>query len=110
MKNEQKTDEMIEILEHLQRYCPRAEFHNSPIAVVGDQLTCERIRAAKRARVQQETPEERFEQIIETPADWHALVTFYEVYACMRTSVTYMVTVVYIIYADYLDAIHPKIS
>ena len=84
MKNEQRTEDMIEILMHLQKYLPKYDdtSYPTPISFVGDQLTCERIRSAKQARVQSTTPHERFEGIVEMPADWHALVTYYQV-RCM---------------------------
>ena len=78
MKNEQKTEDMIEILASLSKYIP-ASTSKSTISFCGDQLTCERFRSAKACRAQSDTAEERLEGLIEMPTDWHALVTFYKV-------------------------------
>ena len=82
-KSEQKMEDMIEILEKLQKYFPKNS-NGEPVVtfLAGDQLTCERVRGAERARVQSEDPLERFQGILETPGDWHALMTFYQARAC----------------------------
>ena len=49
------------------------------ICLAGDQLTCERIRGAKQARVQSDSQNERFAGLVDMPSDWHALVTFCQV-------------------------------
>ena len=79
-KNEQKMEEMIEIMEQLQSYIPRyKEGSQMQIFFAGDQLTCERIRGAKRARKQPDDTSQRFSAFVENPGDWHALVAFYQV-------------------------------
>lgn len=79
-ENEQEIEGMIEILTRLQQYVPKKE-SGDPVEIffAGDQLTCERVRGAKRARMQSEDPQEQFATMIEMPGDWHALVTFYQV-------------------------------
>ena len=78
-KNEQEMEGMIDILEHLQKYLPKNKDGDPmEISIAGDQLTCERVRGAKRARLQSEDPFERFEGMLEMPGDWHALVNFYQ--------------------------------
>lgn len=58
-------EDMIEILENLQKYFPK-DSNGEPVVtfLAGDQLTCERIRGAKRARVQPEDPLEQFQGIL----------------------------------------------
>ena len=53
----------------------------------GDQLTCERIRGAKKARKQSDDVSQWFIALKEHLGDWHALVTFYQVYNvhCIHT-------------------------
>ena len=79
-ENEQEMEGMIEILTRLQQYVPKKESGDPlEIFLTGDQLTCERVRGAKRARMQSDDPQEQFATMIEMPGDWHALVTFYQV-------------------------------
>jgi hypothetical protein len=78
MKNEQRTEEMIEILAALNKYLPQGS-SRKPVPFCGDQLTAERCRSAQGCRVQSETAVDRLEGLIAVPADWHALVTFYKV-------------------------------
>lgn len=99
MKNEQKTEEMIEIIEHLQQYIPVDKDGKSILTLFsGDQLTCERLRCVKSARLQAASPKERFSCVKEVPGDWHALVTFYQVRICTAHS-TPCIIQVYIIHA-----------
>ncbi|KAI0233934.1 hypothetical protein LSAT2_015832 [Lamellibrachia satsuma] len=75
-KNENKTNDMIDVMSHLQNFVPGARTQEHidavdemedllgalrPIPLGGDQLTCERIRAAHMARLDSETPEERLD-------------------------------------------------
>ena len=79
-KNEQKLEDMIDIVEILQKYVPRTVRGKSKVVFFhGDQLTCERLRGVKRARMQCDDPVKRFSTIVEVPGDWHALLTFYQV-------------------------------
>ena len=79
-ESEQEMEGMIEILDRLQQYVPK-KGNGDPVEIffTGDQLTCERFRGAKRARIQSEDAFERFAGMTEMPGDWHALVTFYQV-------------------------------
>jgi hypothetical protein len=80
MENEQRTEDMIEILTSLNKYLPIGSSVNQRrVLFCGDQLTCERFRSAKACHVQSDTAKERLEGFTEVPADWHALVTFYKV-------------------------------
>ncbi|XP_069103689.1 LOW QUALITY PROTEIN: uncharacterized protein [Argopecten irradians] len=89
LKNENKTNDMIEILQHLQQYVPgvRPEVEGihereernpkmQAIPVGGDQLTCERIRGAHMARLDGDTPEERLEGLITMVEDFHEKINF----------------------------------
>jgi hypothetical protein len=82
MKNEQKVEDMIEILTHSMKYMPvgaSSTGSSKSVCLTGDQLTCERIRGARQARIQSNDQDERFTGLIDMPSDWHALVTFYQV-------------------------------
>ena len=45
----------------------------------GDQLTCERVRSAKMARLQTPDAVQRLEGLLPKVEDWHALQAFYQV-------------------------------
>ena len=66
LKNENVTEDMIEILETLHKYVPQRGSADGlkPVFVGGDQLTCERIRGAKMARLQAPKPSQRLEGLI----------------------------------------------
>ena len=51
----------------------------SSVFIDGDQLTCERIRGAKKACCQATTSVERFDGLTEKVEDWHALQAYYQV-------------------------------
>lgn len=46
LRNENKTEDMIEILEELHQYVPVHDGENGSVFIGGDQLTCEQIRGA----------------------------------------------------------------
>ena len=88
LKNENKGDEMVEIMTHLHQYVPtvtftqeklistgekvveeNAIFHS--ILVGGDQLTAARSRSAIKAKVNSETPCKRLSGIVPVIEDWH---------------------------------------
>uniref|UniRef100_K1R0T8 Cytochrome P450 2B4 n=1 Tax=Magallana gigas TaxID=29159 RepID=K1R0T8_MAGGI len=85
LKNENKTNDMIEILEHLQQYVPGArsaaeleqiqerEDRNPKMRAipVGDQLTYERISGTHMARLDGDSQEERLEGLITMVEDFH---------------------------------------
>ena len=52
---------------------------NLKVPLAGDLLGRERVTGAKRARMGCDQPEERYDNIIETPALWHAKQAFLKV-------------------------------
>ena len=81
LKNENMIEDMIEILSEVHQYVPERDGVFSSVFIGGDQLTCERIRGAKQARLQSTTSGERFDGLTEKVEDWHALQAFYQVRA-----------------------------
>ena len=96
MKNENKLDEMVDILSTIQRYVPMKECVSTveipetgpadvkmesmhKVLLGGDQLTAERARGAQRIRQNPQHAAGRLEGIIPVAADWHAKVCFMEV-------------------------------
>ena len=97
MKNENKTDEMVDVLSFLHQYVPmQSEIgmvqvpemeHSEEIRIErlhhtligGDQLTSERIRGAQRLRKNSVHAAGRLEGFIPTTEDWHAKVCFMQV-------------------------------
>ena len=80
LKNENKTEDMIEILEHAQQYVPTHEGRLHKIFFGEDQLTCERIRGARNACRQSTTPKGQLKGLHEKVEDWHALQAYYQVH------------------------------
>lgn len=82
-KNENKSEEMLEILNQIHGYLPNLENGDQSllksIPVVGDQLTVERGVNVIQAVQNASTREERLEGIHLEIADWHAAVTFLHV-------------------------------
>ena len=78
-KNENKTEEMIEIMETLHKYVPRSENGLKEVFLGGDQLTCEGVRSAKMACLQAPDAVQRLEGLLPKVEDWHALQAFYQV-------------------------------
>ena len=82
--NEQATDEMVSILEHLHQYVPvvRQEGDEadtySPIPFGGDQLTAARATTAKKVRVTSQG-RSALRGLVPFCADWHAKVIFIQV-------------------------------
>lgn len=93
LKNENKRDEMVEIMSHLHQYVPaisstqevtistgetvqkeRTVLH--PILVGGDQLTVARARAAIKAKVNSQTAVKQLSGIVPVIEDWHAKANF----------------------------------
>ena len=80
-KNENTTEDMIEILDHIHKYVPVENivadkgvvnsFVLSQIFLGGDQLTEERAKNAQNGRADGETKFERLEGIIPKIEDWH---------------------------------------
>ena len=97
MKNENKTDEIVDILTHLQQYVPKVESHTvvkvpntekhevmvterlHHLLIGGDQLTAERVRGAQSMRQNSTHAMGRLEGYIPVSEDWHAKVCFLQV-------------------------------
>jgi len=94
LKNENKTEEMVDIMSHLHKYVPtlssthectittgekvqeeRAVIH--PILVGGDQLTVARARSAIKAKVNSQTASKRLAGIVPIAEDWHTKANFF---------------------------------
>ena len=92
--NENKNEEMIQILSHLHQYVPVMEYDEdlfvpsineevtvpkalfSPVLLGGDQLTAARARGAKKAKVSANIPLKRLEGIVPVAEDWHTKMNF----------------------------------
>ena len=70
-KNESKTDEMIEILQHYQSYAPSVGGNYIPIPLGGDGLSVLNGVSAKAGRRDGASPEDRLEGIVLRSEDWH---------------------------------------
>lgn len=97
MKNENKTDEMVDILSYLHQYVPmqsetkvanvpeievreEIQFENiHHILIGGDQLTSERIRGAQGLRKNSVHAAGRLEGFLPMSEDWHAKVCYLQV-------------------------------
>lgn len=97
MLNENKGDEMIQILQHLQQYIPEKEYEDElcvpnqqelikttkvlqhKILLGGDQLTVARVRGAQTAMCNGIDAVKRLEGFIPVIQDWHAKVVLLEV-------------------------------
>jgi L1 cell adhesion molecule like protein len=104
LKNETKHDEMVSILESLQRYVPiysQEETFVDPedneemlltldvfhyLLFGGDQLTVERANGSKRGRDNESRGKDRLEGLMPVIEDWHAKVCFLKV--CMLLEFT----------------------
>lgn len=79
-KCENKTEDMVDIIEFAQQYAPQSKDGKlSPILFGGDQLTRERAVNAQEAKAQSSTALGRLQGVIPKVEDWHTLVTFYQV-------------------------------
>lgn len=75
---------MIDIMTHIHKYVPRKPNGDLiPIFFGGDQLTRERAGGAEDARLQAPDSASRLQGVKPKVEDWHALVTFYQVYTCV---------------------------
>ena len=101
MKNESKNDEMICILECLQKYAPSSQKVDTVIdpeteesvpvtsqethwiLIGGDQLTVERIRGCRRSRHNADTIAGRLNEFIPVVEDWHSKVALLKVCVCI---------------------------
>ncbi|VDI25640.1 Hypothetical predicted protein [Mytilus galloprovincialis] len=73
-KDENKTGEMIEIIEHLQQYTPKAHDKMMPLLMGGDGLSVAKGEGAQKARADGISQENRLEGFIWKSEDWHAHV------------------------------------
>ena len=96
-KNENKSDEMVDIMTALHKYVPIVEYTEElyiasiedtvqvpqallhPIILGGDQLTAARGRGAKKAKLHADTPASRLEGLVPAAEDWHTKVNLLEV-------------------------------
>lgn len=100
LKNENKTDEMVDILDILHKYVPSERStqnylvapnevfsmqldHFSHVLIGGDQLTAARIRGAQRVRGNSDNGRDRLEGLVPVVEDWHAKVCFLQVRICV---------------------------
>lgn len=88
-KNENKGDEMVDIMNVIHTYVPMissshkvlipslnesVEVHKArsfPIILAGDLLTAVRARCAKKAKINSDSPSSRLEGLVPSAADWH---------------------------------------
>ena len=105
LRNENKTDEMAEIMEHLQQYVPSKRTtesfvmpgseeislqidHFGHILFGGDQLTVARARGAQRIMSNSHNGFDRLEGLVPVVEDWHAKVTFMKVIFLLYVFIT----------------------
>lgn len=97
MKNENKNEDMISILEHLHKYVPSVTtvdsifdpetnesvtFESQEVHRVlfgGDQLTAERIRGCRRSRSNADKPACQLNGLLPDIEDWHSKVALLKV-------------------------------
>jgi hypothetical protein len=80
-KDENITEQMVEIVEHLQQYVPRTTDNKIiPILLGGDALSVERGEAARRARSDSFLPEDRLDGLVWKSEDWHGHVISLQVH------------------------------
>lgn len=81
-KNENKNEDMVDILETIQeKYVPSSDTDPEDfIFLGGDQLTEERARNVQKAKADGETSAERLDSLWPKNEDWHAIRTAYKVY------------------------------
>lgn len=105
LKNENKQEDMVNIMEHLTRYVPYITkedavfddvsgdmvplithiFHT--VMLGGDQLTVERIRGSQRARCNADQELQTLKCLHGVVEDWHAEVAIMKVILCFHTYV-----------------------
>lgn len=105
LKNENKTNEMVEIMTRVHQYVPTREYEQPftiegtseiitipnaqmhPILFGGDQLTAARARGAKKAKINSIDPTLRLDGLVLVPVaeDWHTRLNFIGV--CMTNKV-----------------------
>ena len=96
-KSENKTEEMVSIMDHLHQYVPMVEKTDfryvpsinttvevttakvKPILFGGDQLTVARAKGAQKAKVNSVSPSNRFDGLVPMIEDWHTKVILLKV-------------------------------
>lgn len=94
LKNENKSDDMVDIMKHMHQYVPYDEYEEEqmvegiaetvtvtkasayPILFGGDQLTAARARSARKAKVNSVVPAKRFHGLIPVAEDWHTRMNY----------------------------------
>ena len=100
-KNENKRDDMVEIMAHQHQYVPSVTYleHFSiqgmgvsvqvPCAILhkilfgGDQLTAARAQGAQRIRINSVSPQEKLEGLIPCSEDWHTSWGLFDKLKCI---------------------------
>ena len=88
-KDENKGDEMVDIMSTIHSYVPMLEFSRKvfvlslnehvdirearsfPIILHGDYLTAARSRGAQKIKINADSPSSRYEGLVPASADWH---------------------------------------
>lgn len=79
-KNENKTEEMISIMEELHQYVPDASTSNfTQVPFAGDQLTAARAREALAIRINSKNSAASLRGLVPFSVDWHAKVNYISV-------------------------------
>ncbi|VDI08139.1 Hypothetical predicted protein [Mytilus galloprovincialis] len=73
-KDENITEQMIDVITHLQQYVPKRDKKLKPLLLGGDALSVERGEAAQKARIDAVTCEDRLDGFIWKSEDWHGHV------------------------------------
>lgn len=79
-KDENITEQMIDVITHLQQYVPKRDKKLKPLLLGGDALSVERGEAAQKARIDAVTCEDRLDGFIWKSEDWHGHVISLQVY------------------------------
>ena len=93
--NENKLDEMCQILDRLQVYCPKKRMGNKDkdgevmidTLIGGDQLTCARARTSKWLRSSHDDPKFALKALTPVAEDWHTRMCLLKVIQCCQLMV-----------------------
>ncbi len=101
-KSENKTDEMVEILDQLHTYVPGSKGSDGAdmqqLSFGGDCLTSMRGRQAQKVRVNSSTTSDALRGLVPFPADWHAKVNFITV--CLNSILCWMLDLAIVPYFE----------
>ena len=81
-KNKNKTDELIQILEHYNKYIPVVNGEAQQVCFAGDQFTAARAQQAQEVRVNSTDRTTALRGIVPFACDWHTKVNFLSVSFC----------------------------